>query len=59
MAASLAGYLDPWQTPLDGRVYYCHSSSGSNWNFVESDISSCLPHINHNYDVFPTTGCDT
>jgi hypothetical protein len=58
-AASLAGYLDAWQTAGDGRVYYCHSSSGTNWVFVESDISSCIPHLNHNYAVFPTTGCDT
>ncbi|MCA9493359.1 MAG: hypothetical protein KC621_25685, partial [Myxococcales bacterium] len=57
-AAGLAGYLDQWQTAGDGRVYYCHSSSG-NYTFVESDISSCLPHLNHNFDVFPSTGCDT
>ncbi len=58
-ADALAGYLDPWQTAGDGRVYYCHSSSGSNWVFIESDISSCLPHLNHGFDIFPTTGCDS
>lgn len=58
-AASLAGYLDRYQTAGDGHVLYCHSSGGSNWTFVDSNISSCLPHLNHAYDVFPTTGCDS
>jgi hypothetical protein len=58
-AATLVGYLDQFQTPGDDRVLYCHSGAGGSWNFVESNISSCLPHLNHNFDVFPTTGCDS
>jgi hypothetical protein len=57
-AAALTITLDPYQTPDDGRVVYCHSGSGGGYNYIESDISSCLPHLNHDYDVFPTTGCD-
>lgn len=58
-AAALSSILDPYQTEGDSRVTYCHSSSGSNWHLIDSDISSCLPHLNHSYDVFPTTGCDS
>jgi hypothetical protein len=57
-AAALTITLDPYQTPEDGRVVYCHSGSGGGYNYIESDISSCLPHLNHEYDVFPTSGCD-
>lgn len=59
LAAALALTLDPYQTPGDGRVVYCHSGSGSSYNYIETDISSCLPHLNHDHDVFPTTGCDS
>jgi hypothetical protein len=59
-AARIAGYLDPYQTPGDGKVLYCHSGGGPNYTFVDSDISSCLTHLsNHASDVFPTTGCDS
>jgi hypothetical protein len=58
-ATGLATALDPYQIPGDGRVVYCHSSAGNSYNYVESDISSCLPHINHNFDIFPSTGCDS
>jgi hypothetical protein len=58
-AAALTITLDPYQTPDDGKVIYCHSSSGGSYNYIDSNISSCLPHLNHNYDVFPTSGCDT
>lgn len=58
-AAALTITLDPFQTPSDGRVYYCHSGSGNSYNYIETDISSCLPHLNHDYDIFPTTGCDS
>jgi hypothetical protein len=57
-AAALTITLDPYQVPEDGRVVYCHSGSGNGYNYIESDISSCLPHLNHDFDVFPTTGCD-
>ena len=58
-AATLAGYLDPYQSADDGRVLFCHSGSGSHYNLIETDISSCLPHLSHASDVFPTSGCDT
>jgi len=59
-ASQIAGYLDQFQTAYDKKVLYCHSGSGGNWTFVDSDISSCVPHLmNHSYDIFPTTGCDS
>ena len=55
-----ANYLDPLQTPYDNKVLYCHNGGGSNWTFVDSDISACMPHLqNHSGDIFPTTGCDS
>ena len=52
--------LDIMQVPGDGRVLYCHGGGGGgHWTLVESDISSCLPHLQHEGDVFPTTGCDS
>jgi hypothetical protein len=59
LAAALVIELDPYQTPGDGRVVYCHAGGGTNIHYIETDISSCLPHINHPGDVFPTTGCDS
>ena len=58
-AQAVAGWLDGLQTPYDGRVLYCHSSSGTNFVFVDSDINSCLTHVGHAYDIFPTTLCDS
>ena len=59
-AAVIAGYLDPYQTPYDGKVLYCHSGGGTSYTFVDSDISSCGSHLTgHANDVFPTTGCDS
>jgi hypothetical protein len=55
-AVELDGYLDQFEVPGDGRVFYCHSGSG-NYVQIESNISSCLPHLNHSHDVFPTTLC--
>jgi hypothetical protein len=59
LAAALVIELDPYQTPDDGRVVYCHAGGGDNLHYIETDISSCLPHLNHPGDVFPTTGCDS
>ncbi|MEZ4241082.1 MAG: hypothetical protein R3F59_33960 [Myxococcota bacterium] len=58
-AAALASVLDPYQIPDDGRVFFCHGGGGTNLHYIETDISSCLPHIDHPSDVFPTTGCDS
>lgn len=59
LAAALVIELDPYQTPDDGRVVYCHAGGGSNLHYIETDISACIPHLNHPGDVFPTTGCDS
>jgi hypothetical protein len=59
LAANLTGYLDRFQTAGDGRVLYCHSGSGDGYNLVDSDIDSCSAHLDHRYDVFPSTGCDS
>lgn len=58
-AANLVGYLDGYQTAGDGKVLFCHSQNGNKWVYIESDISACLPHLGHAYDIFPTTGCDS
>ena len=42
---------------LAGNVAF--AGSGNNYTRIDTDISSCLPHLNHRNDVFPTTGCDT
>ena len=55
----MAGFLDPLQTPGDGKVIFCHSSGGSNYVYNDTSISSCLTHISHAYDIMPTTICDS
>lgn len=58
-AASIAGFLDSYQVPGDGRVIYCHSGTGRHYTIIDTDISSCLPHLDHVADVFPSTLCDS
>ena len=58
-AARTAGYLDKFQTAGDGKVLYCHRGGGPHYVLVDSDISSCLPHLDHENDVFPSTLCDS
>ena len=57
-AARVFGYLDRFQTPGDGRVFFCHFT-GSGWHYLETDISACLSHAQQHSDTFPTTGCDS
>ncbi|MFN7145426.1 MAG: hypothetical protein ACK4YP_16755 [Myxococcota bacterium] len=59
IAENLTGHLDRYQTPGDGRVLYCHGTGSGRFVLVESDISSCFPHLDHRHDVFPSTGCDS
>ena len=56
-AVQIDGYLDQFETAGDGRVLYCHSGSGHNYNLVESSVDSCIPHLAHIFDIFPTTLC--
>ena len=58
-ASLVTGFLDQFQTPYDGKVIFCHSSSGNSYTQIDTNNSSCLTHINHAYDIFPTTLCDT
>jgi hypothetical protein len=58
-AERVDGYLDHFQTPGDSRVYYCHRGGGPHYVMLETDISACLPHIDHENDVFPSTLCDS
>jgi hypothetical protein len=59
LAQNITSYLDDYQTPGDGRVLYCHSGSGHSYNLVDSDVDACSAHLDHDWDVFPSTGCDT
>ncbi|MFZ5475750.1 MAG: hypothetical protein ACOZNI_03150 [Myxococcota bacterium] len=59
LAANLTGYLDDFQTPEDGKVVFCHSGSGEDYVLVDSDVDACSAHVQHRWDVFPTTGCDS
>jgi hypothetical protein len=58
IAVDLDGWLDQFQVAGDGRVYYCHAGSG-NYTMVESNIDSCIKHLDHEWDVFPSTLCDS
>lgn len=58
LASEIDGFLDPYQVPYDGRVFYCHSGSG-NLVLLETDIDACFAHLDHALDVFPTTLCDS
>ena len=57
-AALVAGFLDAYQTPNDGQVTYCHGTGGG-YNYLNTSISACETHANHNNDIFPTTLCDS
>jgi hypothetical protein len=54
----LKPYLDAYQVPDDGRVYFCHCGS-QNGVEIETDISACDAHYAHTKDAFPTTLCDS
>jgi len=58
-ALHVAGFLDAYNTPGDGKVIYCHQSGGPNYVMQDTSVSSCLTHIAHAGDVFPTTICDS
>lgn len=58
-AENLTAYLDRFQVPDDGHVLYCHGTGGGGFVLVDSNISSCFPHLDHRWDVFPSTGCDS
>jgi hypothetical protein len=52
--------LDDLETWGDDHVMFCHSSGCSNFTFVDSNIDSCLPHLDHECDVFSREyGCGT
>jgi hypothetical protein len=59
LAETIFGWLDQFQVPNDGKVYFCHSGTGGSYTIVNSDISSCQAHTSHPYDKFPTTICDS
>lgn len=56
---NLTQWLDTFQVTGDARVLYCHGTGGGQFVLVESDISACFPHLDHRWDVFPSTGCDS
>jgi len=58
-ALHVAGFLDAYNTPGDGKVIYCHQSGGPNYVMQDTSVSSCLTHIAHAGDVFPTSICDS
>jgi hypothetical protein len=59
LAARTAGYLDAFQVPGDGQVLFCHRESGPHFVEINTNISACIPHLDHTHDVFPTTLCDS
>lgn len=58
-ASRTTGYLDHFQTSGDGKVLFCHREGGPNYVEIDTDVSACLSHLDHDLDVFPTTGCDS
>ena len=59
-AAADPTILDELEVLGDDHVQYCHSSGCSNWVFVDSNVDSCLPHLDHRCDVFSRAyGCGT
>ena len=58
-ALHVAGFLDAYNTPGDGKVVYCHQSGGPNYVMNDTSNAACLTHIAHLGDVFPTTICDS
>jgi len=58
-AKRTTGYLDGFQRPGDGKVVFCHRQGGPNYVIINTDIDACLPHLDHDQDVFPTSGCDS
>lgn len=56
-AAAIPGFLDAIQVPGSGLVIYCHNSPGG--LVMQNDPTlTCLTHISHAGDIFPTTLCD-
>lgn len=58
-ASRVTGYLDTFQVPDDGRVVFCHRQGGPHFTAIDTSISACMPHLDHTYDVFPSTLCDS
>ena len=44
-ADHIDGYLDQFQTPGDGKVWFCHSLNGNSFNLIETSNAACIPHI--------------
>jgi hypothetical protein len=44
--------LDDFETPGDDHVLYCHNASCNGYVLVDSNIDSCLTHLDHSCDVF-------
>jgi hypothetical protein len=49
--------LDQEQVEGSHKITFCHSMSDGHWAVVSTDYSSCSAHLDHAYDVFPSTGC--
>lgn len=58
-ADQIAGFLDGYNLAGDNKVVYCHATGGGNFNMVDSSVNSCLTHISHVDDIFPSTLCDS
>ena len=59
IATQVSGWLDQFQTPLDGKVVFCHRTSLGNWTIVDASISACRAHAYHLLDQFPSSLCDS
>jgi hypothetical protein len=62
-ASQIAGFLDQYNVAYDGKVVFCHATSGTgaSLSYTLNDVSNnaCLTHIGHLDDVFPTSICDS
>lgn len=58
-ATHIAGYLDPYRAaaPPGCRVW-CHPGPGGGLVLMYGDRQTCVSHIPHNTDIFPTPICD-
>jgi len=55
-AAATPGFLDQFQVPNDGMVSYCHDSAGQ-LTYVQTSVGTCMTHVGHVADIYPTTIC--
>lgn len=56
-AFHVALFLDHLADPATDTMRFCHSASCNNYTEVVGDVGTCLTHIGHSCDIFPSWGC--